>query len=189
MQAGPFTSLLVCSAWVLTILKEVGGVLDKSLGVWQRTRLDSTAVELQLFQTTFSSGFKVLTLPPHRCAWFFFVSCIQTVIALSLLAAGLEWLVATTEIVELLLNGVALSYIMDLDELLYYVFIPTKLSTLINLLEPLPARWNCKVPFRGLVLFCIGVAGLIAATVLIFQHLETTLLVRDTLCLAAASRV
>lgn len=180
--AGPFTSWIVCSAWVLTILKEVGGVLDKSLGVLQCTRLKCKVLELQVFQTAISSGFKVLSLPPHRCAWFFAICLIQSVIALSLLIAGLEWLVATTEIVDLLLNGVALSYIMDLDELIYNVFIPTKLSTLIHLLDPLPARWDCTLPLRGIFLFFVGVAGLVGTSYLIWGHLEATTAVRDALC-------
>merc|ERR1712136_476977 len=33
-SAGPITCFVVCNAWLLTILKELGGVLDKLLGVW-----------------------------------------------------------------------------------------------------------------------------------------------------------
>lgn len=81
------------------------------------------------------------------------------------------------------MNSVALSYIMDLDELIYNVFIPSKLATLIHLLEPFPVNWDCTVlSLRGTVLFGVGIVGIFASLSLIFDHLETVTTVRDALC-------
>lgn len=181
-SAGPFTCFLVCCAWILTVLQEFGQVMDKLLGVWNTTDRSVQVMELQIFQTSNSSGFSILAIPPHRAAWFIFITSVECVVAVFLLIAGIRWLVSTTEIVELLLNGVALSYIMDLDELIYNVFIPMKLSTLMALLEPLPANWPMIVPVRSLVL-AVGCVGIIVTSlVLILSQLEDAVIVRDTLC-------
>uniref|UniRef100_A0A7S1FFH3 Uncharacterized protein n=1 Tax=Noctiluca scintillans TaxID=2966 RepID=A0A7S1FFH3_NOCSC len=105
-----------------------------------------------------------------------------------LLGAGIEWLVSTTEIVELLLNGVALAYIMELDELFYNVFMPRKLSTLMSLLEPFPANWPLGVPVRSLVLGCAAVVVTVITLVLIQLQLDNVVIVRDVLCPARVLR-
>ena len=49
---------------------------------------------------------------------------------------------------ELLLNGVALAYIMDIDELTYQVLAPTKVTTLIRRMQPLRVDWPMALPVR-----------------------------------------
>jgi len=181
-SAGPFTCVLVCSAWILIVLQELGEVLDKLLGVWNRTDRRCRVMELQVFQTPTSSGFNVLSIPPHRTAWFMFINFVECCIAILLLVAGLRWLVSTTEIVELLLNGVALSYVMEIDERIYSVFIPRKLSTLMSLLEPLPANWPVRIEIRNVIL-AVGAFVAIGVTLtLIDGHLKEVIITRDTLC-------
>eukprot|EP00450_Noctiluca_scintillans_P011930 CAMPEP_0194497918 /NCGR_PEP_ID=MMETSP0253-20130528/14712_1 /TAXON_ID=2966 /ORGANISM="Noctiluca scintillans" /LENGTH=493 /DNA_ID=CAMNT_0039339483 /DNA_START=40 /DNA_END=1517 /DNA_ORIENTATION=- len=65
-SAGPFTCVLVCSAWILMVLQEFGQVMDKILGVWNLTDRRCRVMELQLFQTPTSSGFTLLSIPLHR---------------------------------------------------------------------------------------------------------------------------
>ena len=48
----------------------------------------------------------------------------KSVVALLLLFAGIVWLTPTTQIVDLLLNGVALEHVMDIGQLIYDVFVP-----------------------------------------------------------------
>jgi len=180
--AGPFTCILVCCAWTLTVLEVLGKIMDKVLSIFHLTDFRSDVMELQVFQTVRSSGFKILTIPLHRAAWFLFICISEGVIGVLLLMAGIQWLVSTTEIVELLLNSVALAYIMDLDELIYAVFIPVKVCTMMRLLEPLPARWPIFVPVRSLFLACVGAPCVAVAVYLIDAQLQDSVVLRETLC-------
>ena len=182
LSAGPFMSFLVCAAWILTILKELGNVLDKILGVWQATLVNTRAIDLEVFKTSVSSGFHILSLPLHRTVWFLLICLLEGIIAVLLLIAGLEWLISTTDIVDLLLNGVAIAYIMNFDELIYDVFIPGKIATVVSLLEPLPARWPSCFPLRGFVLAVVGVLAIATAISQIDTQFKEAVLLRDTLC-------
>ena len=73
-------------------------------------------------------------------------------IASGLVVAGVQLLSTTTDIVELLLNGVAIAYIMDIDELTYHVLVPAKVRTMITTMNPLKTKWTMNVPVRSLVL-------------------------------------
>lgn len=123
-----------------------------------------------------------MAIPLRRATWFLFITIVQCAIAVLLLVAGIEWLTSTTEIVELLLNGVALSYIMDIDELFFRVFMPRKLASLMSLLEPLPVRWPLGVLVRSLVLAVAAVGVIVATLFLILQQLEDVMIVRDIVC-------
>ena len=139
-------------------------------------------MDVQVFETHISSGFKVLSIPPHRSLLFLAICTIQSVVALLLLLVGIEWLTSTTEIVDLLLNGVALEYIMDIDELIYDVFVPMKIATFMDLLQPLPSQWPWLCPIRGVVLISIGVVVLAFAVMQLDAQLTDVIVVRNTLC-------
>ena len=181
-SAGPFTCFLVCCAWTLTVLQVLGGVMDKVLSVYHLTDFRYKVMELQVFQTVRSSGFKILKVPMHRGTWFFSISVIEGVIGVLLLMAGITWLVTTKEIVELLLNSVALAYIMDLDELIYSVLIPVKLATMMRLLEPLPAKWPMVVPVRSMTLMILSIPCVVTSLYFINMQLEESIILQETLC-------
>jgi len=50
------------------------------------------------------------------------------------------WLANTINFSELILNGVALAFVLEFDEVLYSVFVPRRSKTLMSNLEPLPFR-------------------------------------------------
>ena len=71
---------------------------------------------------------------------------------------------------------------MDIDELIHDVFVPMKLATFIDLLQPLPFQWPWKFPIWGLVLISIGVVVLSYAVVQLDAQLTDVIVVRNTLC-------
>uniref|UniRef100_A0A7S1AQA9 Uncharacterized protein n=1 Tax=Noctiluca scintillans TaxID=2966 RepID=A0A7S1AQA9_NOCSC len=181
-SAGPTTCFLVCITWTLTVLKVLGGVMDKALGVYHLTHMKSTDMELQAFETERSSGVRILTIPPKRAAWFFCIALGEVAIGFLLLIAGIQWLVATEGISDLLLNSVALGYIMDLDELIYCVLTPTKCCTMLQVMEPLPMHWPIIVPVRNLVLTFVGIPSVAVALFLINRELNDLIVLIETLC-------
>lgn len=176
---GLMLCLTVCSTWSLSVLKVVGEVVDQVKAVWHITSRESDIMEIAVVDT----GFTLERIPLLRCLFFIFLSTVQLLIACTLLVAGLQWLGTTTDIVELLLNGVALAYIMDIDELTYKVLVPTKLDTLIRRLEPISVGWSLKVPARSVVLsmplFFIIVLTL---EIVLKPNADAVFVVQDTLC-------
>ena len=58
----------------------------------------------------------MISLSTVRVAWFVGIQCFRILISLSLLVGGTQFLLKTTSVNELLLNVVALEFIMSLDE-------------------------------------------------------------------------
>merc|ERR1712136_36806 len=172
------------SVWVLTILKELGSVLDKALAVRRSTAIHmrTTTLELQVFRTNTSSGLRLMSIPWHRAVWFYTVCAVQTSIAVMLLAAGTLWLMQTEEIQDLLLNCVALSYIVDTDELIYSVFMPSKITTLITVLDPLQNTWPIRLPARPLIMALGGLSFMAYASQLANHQGELLEEIGETLC-------
>lgn len=61
----------------------------------------------------------------------------QLCICLLLLFSGCAWLAATESQDELLLNSVALSYVMEVDELLYSIVVPRKVRAIVEQMSPM----------------------------------------------------
>uniref|UniRef100_A0A7S1AT40 Uncharacterized protein n=1 Tax=Noctiluca scintillans TaxID=2966 RepID=A0A7S1AT40_NOCSC len=176
---GPFLCLAVCFAWSLSVLKVVGEILDQVRGVWYLTRRNCPMMEIEADLT----GFHIQQIPIHRSAWFYLTCSVQVVIASVLLISGLVWLTSTTDMVEVLLNGIALAYIMELDELTYQVLVPTKISSLIRLMEPFQTKWPRLVPVRSLVLLLpLTSTMVVVATALLAPVVDDVKAVQSVLC-------
>lgn len=140
--------LAVCAAWSLAVFKVVGEVLDQVKAVLHLTSPAHAGMDIAVMET----GFAIERIPVHRCTFFVLTCAMQLLVAGTLLVAGLQWLGSTTDIVELLLNGVALAYIMEIDELTYHVLVPTKVATLIRRMEPMDVNWPMELPLRSLLM-------------------------------------
>lgn len=176
---GLMLCLTVCATWSLSVLKVVGEVIDQVKAIWYITDRDCSIMEIAVVD----GGFMLETIPSFRFITFVLMCTTQFTIACTLLLAGLVWLGSTTDIVELLLNGVALAYIMDIDELTYRVLVPTKLDTLICRLEPIYVEWNMDLPVRSM-LMCAPIFGIIviAMTTILQPHADSVFMVQNILC-------
>jgi len=184
-SVGPLTSCIVCCTWLLSIVKELVDIMDKLLGVLQHTNRNVDTMELVMSpsasQSVSNSTFRLSSITVGRAAWVVCVSVVQGGTAIFLLVAGMEWLMSTTEVKDLFLKVVVLSYMMELDELVYSVFVPQKYSTLVSRLEPFPVKW--PRPLRGLLLVLAGVPVIIGTALGIDAQWKDAVAIRDTLCL------
>merc|ERR1711908_61022 len=73
-----------------------------------------------------------------RGCFFMAVQAIRLVIASTLLVAGQFFLMNTTSIGDMLLNAVALQFVMDIDETCYKTLSPTNLKKLVAEVQPIP---------------------------------------------------
>jgi len=184
---GTATSCLLCSAWVVTVLKKLGCVVDHVLSMWPLTLSRCTYIQVAIVTSGTSQFLQLKSIPRNRAVWFFCVCTIQCVIALSLLVVGLLWLSKMTDIADLLIHGVVLAYIVDFDELILKFMIPSRLSTLIRSFEPLPpvpmtSTPLGKVDVRNVTLTIAGVPCLALLLVLIHVHSNESLEIQNTLC-------
>merc|ERR1711862_471445 len=103
--------------WTLTLCFVFRDIIDYVSAIWflsrQRGgRRDSGCLGYDNGSFTFQGTTRM------RSAQAVFSGIIQMGIALTLLVSGSVWLVYTPSVTDLLLNGVALSFIMQLDELI-----------------------------------------------------------------------
>jgi len=83
----------------------------------------------------------------------------------------------------LLLNGIALAHIMQIDELTYRVLVPTKLDTLIKRLNPNAVDWSMSLPKRSVLLSIpLCVINVIVYTQLVLPHANSVVTVERALC-------
>eukprot|EP00928_Gymnodinium_smaydae_P027372 TRINITY_DN21193_c0_g2_i1.p1 TRINITY_DN21193_c0_g2~~TRINITY_DN21193_c0_g2_i1.p1 ORF type:complete len:994 (+),score=168.96 TRINITY_DN21193_c0_g2_i1:72-3053(+) len=61
----------------------------------------------------------------------------KMIIALLLGFIGMQFLAVTTSLTDLLLNAMALAFILDVDDIFYAIFVPRRIQTIIRNLEPL----------------------------------------------------
>ena len=176
---GVFLAFVVCTAWTLAVLKVVGDVVDKVKAVLPLSDRKCGVMEIIVDET----GFTLERIPVARCCFFIIMCSVQLVVAVTLLVAGVSWLGKTTELVEVLLNGIALAYIIDIDELSYCVLAPPKLRIIMRLLAPLKVNWPLNIPVRTASLSVpLVVTMVIVGQVLLGPQTEDLLLVLDALC-------
>lgn len=102
---------------------------------------------------------------------------------------GSLWLAYTKSIPDLLLNAVALSYVMQVDELLYQVVVPRRAKALITNVTPIDTSEKLAgflpagIPKRamGTLLFAIGFLASFVG-VFILPHANRMRKLRDDLC-------
>eukprot|EP00931_Biecheleriopsis_adriatica_P049575 TRINITY_DN28688_c0_g1_i1.p1 TRINITY_DN28688_c0_g1~~TRINITY_DN28688_c0_g1_i1.p1 ORF type:complete len:460 (+),score=78.07 TRINITY_DN28688_c0_g1_i1:89-1381(+) len=84
------------------------------------------------------SGFLIAEISMSRLAAVLLVTLVRTGIALALLANGVEWLSSTISVSELIMNTVALEFVLNIDESIFACFSPVEFSKFLQSLAPLP---------------------------------------------------
>ena len=118
--------ILACFTWSLTVSKEVNAAADMILGALRIEKGRSTSLEEEDDEYSFASMTKL------RVYVFSIVQCLRMTLAGWLLWYGTEFLVYTTSLTELMLNAVALEFIMTIDELLFSSIMPYRVRTLVE---------------------------------------------------------
>lgn len=100
------------------------------------------------------------------------------------------WLVYTRSMSDLMLNAVALSYVLQVDELLYSVVVPSKVKALISMMEPLamggiPHYNKCVVPRRTILTISLSLTfGSVILVFFIVPHSESARDIATAVCRA-----
>jgi len=129
------SSSLLCTAmiivWSLTVMREVNTVTHFIRAVSELPSGEETMLQLHLRRV------HIITMGHASRRVVMLASVLQLFICAALLVAGAAWLSATETQEDLLLNSVALSYVMEVDELLYSIMSPAKVRAIMQQMTPL----------------------------------------------------
>lgn len=133
LENGP--AVLVCCAfvWSMSIVIELGATVKLCRGVYPLWASETTMRPSPM-------GVELASISSIRFAGFMSVQLVRFTIAVLLLIGGLIFLVNATSITDLLLNTVALEFILSVDEMAFATFAPAKLVQLLADTHPLHAR-------------------------------------------------
>lgn len=146
-EVGPSNQNFYCVTlfiWIITMLKEfrkclslVADIHSVPLCVDPRDMLEEVtgdpgeAAEISIVALT----------RPVKIATYVLVCLPKTCICLVLMKEGMEWLTATTKFEDLVMNAVAMDFVLNIDELLYQVILPSEKKTEVEDIDfKLPAR-------------------------------------------------
>jgi len=151
-QIGPMLCRIVLIAWTLWCVAAMRSCLDFMFAVHNACDRSSRDMRIDYRLQRFS----LTGMPVKRVIWADVLGIIQILIAVVLLIFGSLWLIATTRTSDLVLNAVALTYIMEIDELIFLTVVPRQVSIIISNLHPLDLRRRTgrvplNVPIRALL--------------------------------------
>jgi len=133
---GPVMGVLAMACWLFTIMKELNDVIDFGNAVWNIQRCRCTV----LVET--EDGIEVKTFCLLRKLMSSCIVVMRLGIAGILLYVGCLWLATTSSMENLLLNAVALEFVLNVDDILFGAIAPNPSRTLLGSLKPLPRkRW------------------------------------------------
>jgi hypothetical protein len=182
---GPLMCSLALIVWVLTVFKELQQTFAMARAVFAIPR-SKGATSMSLDE---EGGLCFDSLHPLRLYFFGAVVVTRFTLVLFLLYYGSLFLAVTVELGDLLLNAVALEFVISIDELLYEVLAPARMRHLIDSARPLPVKsglyhmtWS-GVDTATLASLVLSSGFFVAMFVGVLQpQIKTFVLARDALC-------
>jgi hypothetical protein len=129
---GPILCILALMFWFLTQWTEIQRIVDTTHAVCRLSRTSST----ELLCT--ESGFKLTGINIRRRIGFLVITLARGCVATLLTLAGTVWLINTIDVENIILNMVALTCVLEVDEIIYATLCPKYARLILLSLEPLP---------------------------------------------------
>lgn len=191
---GVYLCLLAQTAWFVLTMVEMNDAWNFMLALWSVPRGASTKILLvdgvedgclddKLEKITVVT--RLVSLSSKRClVMCVFVLAPRLLIAIVLGITGSWYLSLETSQADLILNVVALTFVVSLDEELYKSFVPRRAHIALTNMEPLHVRSFHIPPFIPVLLktLCVGTAVLGVHLTMIVPFFEKLALAQDILC-------
>jgi hypothetical protein len=182
------TSQFVRAIWTVRTSERTSVVTDSdSLDVYNRVSQVWDQPQATLIRVGVVVRLTGITLHRKIMATLF-IALPRFLLSLVLCMIGIKYLAITSRMEDLLLNGMALAFIAELDELMYALFTPRRAKTLIENLEPLPANrspWSqVRLPWVTAVFkfLIVAVSTVLVAIFLLSPFFASLKQVVDILC-------
>ena len=177
---GPLMCTVSLVMWCLSISREVNRCNDIAHSVCNIPRSYRTVV------TCKDGAYRIASVSVSRVRCVLAALACRFVISVIILGVGIIFLTQTVGLADLLLNAVALQFVVDVDELIFEALAPRSLRSMIDaavpLVHPPLKRWRgldlrAGITFVGLIL--------VLSVVLpfgLFGHISLLRQARDALC-------
>jgi len=144
--AHPWFLSTILLIWTLTCLKDVRRVLNQAVKILYVTPTVNSLVDLDSWD---EHKVEIVGLTWHLKAAIFGIMTVRGLTIWGLLWLGCRWLTATVGLDEMFLNGLALEFVLVLQELLYAVLVPHRhqIATMNTLILPLSHPGKEKIHF------------------------------------------
>ena len=180
---GPLMCMLALLAFLLVISREVNATVRISAAVLALPRGGATT-----FTLAESGGRSLERLSYPRLIAFLLVMASRLGVCVMLAVFGCEFLVHTVSIADLLLNAVALEFVLNLDELIFEALAPSCVLRVVEDAEPLQVPRALRRNWRGLDLrasltlltVCGSLFGIVVGTLI--PNVATLTRASDALC-------
>mmetsp|Transcript_19192 Transcript_19192/g.52719 ORF Transcript_19192/g.52719 Transcript_19192/m.52719 type:complete len:431 (-) Transcript_19192:75-1367(-) len=127
-------------------------------------------------------GHTLASISVGRFACCLALCVVRIAVAVSLLITGLLWLATTPSTTDLILNAAALSFVMDMDELIFETMVPATVQRFVESVEPVRYR---KPPLNLEALLPLATSAalvLVCYLALVSRNIQAMRTVRDELC-------
>ncbi|CAE7836120.1 hmu [Symbiodinium sp. CCMP2592] len=156
---GVVLSFLAVALWMLTIMMEYRSCVEQALGVWH---LPSLKTEDEFEEVTEDGEIVVRGISP--CLRFVaFVTLIvpRLFIMTSLAVVGSIYVAQTASLADIVLNCLALAFVLDVDELVAQVLLTEKLRGLLTKIQPIDCgkTKSVRAPFQDVFRLGLTFAG------------------------------
>ena len=158
--AGVSQGALLCSLsiliWFLVVMNEVHtsmGFLTTVSCSYVRNRTSKTGRLPRTTQVDKGDSIQIMTVSLLRLVGMTVVVAVRVSVAVSLFAVGMFWLLNTASGQDLIVNAAALSFVLDLDELVYVAMLTDAAKGLVrkNQIAAVPSRRLLRLPGEDLV--------------------------------------
>lgn len=130
---GPMMALLAIYVWTLTCSKEFHVLKDMCMALWRVPGGETLIIKAGI-------RLKLTNMSNIRFTWIMTLAVLRFAVAFTIMYAGVMFLAVTISLEDILLNAIALEFILNVDELLYNAMAPMKTRRLLLLLRPLALK-------------------------------------------------
>eukprot|EP00966_Prymnesium_polylepis_P149473 3453228-Prymnesium_polylepis.1 len=180
-EPGPLMTFLSLLLFTLTVSKECVSTFDLCDAVCRIPLASVTSIA----SDDGGESWSIVALAPTRLACWLVTSGVKFSIAIFLLIFGLQYISYTIDLQDLLLNAVALEFVINTDELIFDSLAPLGTKHLVRRLRPMPIRraaW-CGIDRATLVATSGSIFTVLAAYFILVVPQTTQLEeARDVLC-------
>eukprot|EP00927_Polykrikos_kofoidii_P059110 TRINITY_DN5414_c0_g1_i1.p1 TRINITY_DN5414_c0_g1~~TRINITY_DN5414_c0_g1_i1.p1 ORF type:complete len:800 (+),score=93.27 TRINITY_DN5414_c0_g1_i1:33-2432(+) len=135
-SAGTVLACLCLLVWYLTCAGEIQKCFDMFNAL---CTIPSAGMHSRIILTA-ENTLVIEAISWQRRIGLVLLTCHRTLIAAWLTVSGTMWLCSTTNLVDLILNAVALGFVIDLDELIFTTLAPPMVKRMISHMAPLKCK-------------------------------------------------
>lgn len=125
--------------WSFIVLREIWSAMQFAFALSALPR-GVTHVNKVRERDEYHGHMILISISSTRYLFMMLVTSVRVAVALALLVFGAKMLAYTAELMEIILNVVALSFVMECDELIFANFAPLSIKALVRSMAPLPRQ-------------------------------------------------